>query len=55
MDLLDYGHVSEYGAKERLFGPLLSSAVHFLAPFLVDKSYGDVFDEYVETSIFGIK
>jgi hypothetical protein len=45
MDPLDYGHVSEYGAKEWVFGALLSSTVHFLASFLVDEGYGDVFGE----------
>jgi hypothetical protein len=45
MDLLDYGHVLEYRAKEWVFGALLSWAVHFLARFLVNKGYGDVFGE----------
>jgi hypothetical protein len=45
MDLLDYGHVSEYKANKWMFGALLSSAVHLLACFLVDESYGDVFGE----------
>jgi hypothetical protein len=45
----------EYRAKEWMFGGLLSLVVHFLARFLVNKGYGDVFGKKVETSIFGIK